>query len=716
MQQTVAIDAAEQRISVGVRLAAWADAERGRFMPWLPVCMAMGVLLFFMLRGNPPPWSGPAASGLTIGLAALAWRSAWGRLAGLGLLAAALGFLSAQLATRRALPLADLPRTAVIVSGTVRAVDILPDGRRLVLDGVRLGGGEPIERRLRVRFKKGDQTAVVAGDVVQVRALMRPPASPSYPGAWDLQRDAYFNGLGGGGTALGAVTVLDHHPPAGFSATVQAVRDWIGQRVMAAIPGSPGAIAATFLTGSTLAIPQADRAAMRDSGLAHLLAVAGLHIGIVMGLVFGATRLLLAAWERSALFWPTKPIAAVTALLAGGVYMLMAGAHVPVMRSFAMACVVTLGLVVGRRALSLRGWALAALALMSFAPQEVVGVSFQMSFAAVLALISGYEALRPVLTRLYGHQWWRRTISHVVALVLTSLLAGTASAPYGAFHFGHIQLYFIAANVIAVPLTAMWVMPLGLVGLALMPFGLENLALTPMGWGVRAILFIGQTVSSWPEATMAVRPMPGWGLLMFSLGLCWLALWRTRWRLLGVAPIVAGLLSPVLMPLPDVLVSGDARLIAIRTGSQFWLQTHAGGSKFTREEWETHFAAGPFETIKDGTPSICGPSSCQLGPVLLARDKERVPEAMCAGAALLVAAEPARGECPRGVSLLDRFTVWRDGAASVWIEGGSARVVTDREVRGDRPWVPGPPVPRRVQSDLPAATMDSLPPAESDYD
>lgn len=696
------------------RVAAWAEAERGRFMPWIPVCMALGVLLFFWLRADPPRWAGGVAVGLCSAATALAWRSLGGRMAAVAAVAAACGFLAAQTATWRALPGAELPRTAVIVTGTVRAVDILPDGRRLVLDGVRLGESDPIVRRLRVRFKKGDQTAVVAGDVVRVRALMRPPAGPSYPGGWDLQREAYFNGLGGGGTALGVMTVLDHNAPAGLSAMIQAARDAIGQRVMASISGPPGAIAATFLTGSTLAIPQADRAAMRDSGLAHLLAVAGLHIGIVMGLVFGATRLALAAWERSALFWPTKPIAAVTALLAGGVYMLMAGAHVPVMRSFAMACVVTLGLVVGRRALSLRGWALAALALMLFAPQEVVGVSFQMSFAAVLALISGYEALRPVLTRLYGHEWWRRTISHVIALVLTSLLAGTASAPYGAFHFGHIQLYFIAANVIAVPLKAMWVMPLGLLGLALMPFGLEGLALTPMGWGVQAILWVGQTVSAWPEATMAVRPMPGWGLLVFTLGLAWLALWRTRWRMWGVVPIVAGLLSPMLVPLPDLLVSGDARLIALRVGPQFWLQSVSGGSKYTREEWENHFAAGSFGVLRDGMPEACGAVSCQVGPVLLLRNKAKVGDSACTGVSLLVSAEPARGECPRGVALLDRFTVWRDGAASVWIEGGTARVVTDRQARGDRPWVPGPPRPRRVQSSLPAAEVDALPPADTD--
>ena len=267
---------------------------------------------------------------------------------------------------------------------------------------------------------------------------------------------------------------------------------------------------------------------------------------------------------------------------------------------------------------------------MSFAPQEVVGVSFQMSFAAVLALISGYEALRPVLTRLYGHQWWRRTISHVIALLLTSLLAGTASAPYGAFHFGHIQLYFIAANVLAVPLTAMWVMPLGLLGLALMPFGLESLALTPMGWGVQAILFVGQdrVVVAGSDAgrsadaglgAAGVQPGAGRGWRCGGrAGGCW-----------GVVPIVAGLLSPALtVPLPDLLVSGDARLIALRSGTGYAVLAARlpARSKFTREEWETAFRGGPVRAVarRACRPLVRGAGlSCQIGPVLLVRNKAK---------------------------------------------------------------------------------------------
>jgi competence protein ComEC len=334
-----------------------------------------------------------------------------------------------------------------------------------------------------------------------------------------------------------------------------------------------------------------------------------------------------------------------------------------------------------------------------------------MSFAAVLALVSGYEALRPALSLLHGEQWWRRPLSHVVALVLTSLLAGTASAPYGAYHFGHIQLYFIAANVIAVPLTAMWVMPLGLIGLALMPLGLEQVALVPMGWGVQAILSIGRTVSAWPEATLAVPPMPAWGLAVFSLGLAWLGIWRSRWRLLGVAPMLAGLLSPLAAPPPDVLVSNDARLIAMREEGAYWLQSRPGAAKFVHEAWENHLASGELLPVADGAPRACGPTECRLGPVLILRGSSRAGD--CTGVGLLVSAEPARGECP-SAGLLDRFTVWRDGSHAVWLDGNGVRVVSDRAYRGQRPWVPPPPTPRRVVPNLPMAPAEELPPASDE--
>ncbi len=690
--------------------AAWAEGERGRFAPWLAVAMVAGAALYFALGAEPPAWSGLASVALGAAACAAGWRSAPMRGAALMALAAALGFAAGQAGTRRALPVEPLPSKAVVLSATVRGVDVLPDARRLVLEDVRLGPDqEALARRVRVRLKKGDATPVRAGDRVQVRALMRGPASPAYPGGWDQQRGAYFAGLAGGGTALNPVVVVEHAAPRGWGGWVQGLREMIAGRAMAAIPGAAGTVAATLLTGSTASIPPADRAAFRDSGLAHLLAVSGLHVGTIMGLFMVGTRLGLAAWPHAALHWPTKAMAAGAALLAGAACLALTGAHVPVVRSFAMACLVTLGIVAGRRALSLRGLALAAAAVVAIAPSEVVGASFQMSFAAVLALIAGYEAMRPALARLHG-PGWRRPAAHAAALVLTSLLAGTASAPFGAYHFGHVQVYFIAANLLAVPLTAMWVMPLGVVALFLMPLGLDGLAFAPMGWGIEAILSIAHTVSAWPAATLPAPPMPGWRLGALSLGLAWLCLWRTRARLLGIVLIGAGALSPLAAPPPDILVSQDARLIAIRGADGWRLQARPGASRYVRAVWAEHLG-GAMAAITEGEPAGCGAAACRVGPVVVLRGSAH--QADCQGVALVVSAEPARGVCP-DAGLLDRFTVWRDGAHAVWLRDGGVFVLSDRAARGARPWVTPPPVPKQVVPNLPMAPAEALPPDKED--
>lgn len=706
--------AARWPVTVAGRLPAalhsWVERERGRFAPWLAAGLVAGTAGYFGVREEPPVWAGVAAVLAAVAACALTWRGL-ARGAALMLLALALGFLAGQIGSWRVLPGVDLPGRAAIVTASVRGVDVLPDGRRLVLDQVRLDGNEvPLPRAVRMRMKRGDGTPIATGDRIQVRALLRGPAPPAYPGAWDLQREEYFNGLAGGGMALGPVQVLERGLPSGLAARVQGVRGSVGARAMAALPGSSGTIAATLLTGATAAIPASDRAAYRDSGLAHLLAVAGLHIGIIMGLVMGTVRLGLAAWPYAALHWPTKAVAAGAALLGGAAYLVLAGGHVPTVRAFAMASLVTLGVVAGRRALSLRGLALAAAAILLLWPQEVVGVSFQMSFAAVMALIAGYEAMRPWFARLHG-PGWRRVAGHVVALVMTSVLAGGASAPYGAYHFGHVQLYFIAANAVAVPLTAFWVMPLGVAALLLMPFGLDWLAFVPMGWGIEAITAIARGVAGWPAATVAVPPMPAWGLWVFSAGLAWLCLWRTRPRLLGVPVMVAGLAACVVVTPPDVLVSPDARLIALRDGGEYRLQERPGAARFVRDAWVEHWTGQPMPRLTEGAPAGCDVTTCRTGALLLLRGTAH--EADCAGVGLVVSAEPARGVCP-GAGLVDRFTVWRDGAHAVWLGRDGPVVLSDRSERGLRPWVPGPPRPRNRVPDLPMAPAEPLPPEGDD--
>ncbi|HEX4172604.1 MAG TPA: ComEC/Rec2 family competence protein, partial [Acetobacteraceae bacterium] len=375
-------------------LEAWQTAERGRFVLWLPVFMGVGVLAYFGLRTEPPLWLGIAVALPALAAYRLVTHLMVPRALAMAFAATAIGFAAAQFATARAKPQPALPRTATILTAQVRSVEHLPEGRRVALQDVRLDGGEPLQRWLRVRLKKGDAQEIATGDTIRVRALVRPPMPPAYPGAWDLQREAWYTGQGGSGYALSDMELVAHTQPSAPLHVVQRLREVIAQRISSAVPGAAGAICVTLLTGVTSGIPPPDREAFSASGLAHLLAVAGLHIGIVMGWALAFFRLGFAASEYASLHWPTKKLAALAALLVGGGYMVLTGMHVPIMRSFAMACLYTIAVLAGRQAVSLRGLALAATVLMLLAPQEVPGVSFQMSFSAVLALISGYEVLR----------------------------------------------------------------------------------------------------------------------------------------------------------------------------------------------------------------------------------------------------------------------------------------------------------------------------------
>ncbi|MGD0103878.1 MAG: ComEC/Rec2 family competence protein [Rhodopila sp.] len=731
--------------AIKAALDAWLDLERERLAVWLPVFMGAGVLGYYALRFEPSLWIGPA---YTMPLAVLAIRLPGMRWLFGPLAAVALGFSAGQLATARAPPIeADLPNHATILTGTVRAVEALPEGRRITIEPVYLdNAAEPLRRSVRVRLQKKDLSEIDSGDSVRIRALIRPPSPPSYPGAWDLQRDDFYSGLGASGYALGKAERTAQAVPSGPMRLVQRLREAIARRVGAVIPGAAGAVSVTLLTGASMAIPEADHEAFRDSGLAHLLAVAGLHIGIVMGFALAVSRFGFALSERASLFWPAKKLSGLCALAAGGAYMVLTGMHVPIIRSFVMACLFTVALMANRRPFSLRGLGLAAAVLMLIAPQQVPDVSFQMSFSAVLALIAGYEALRPWLRHLHGTGWHRRLGSHVTALALTSALAGSASAPFGAYHFGHVQIYFVLANMIAVPLTAMWVMPAGLIALLLMPVHLEALALVPMGWGAEAILWVARTTSALPEATIEVPHIPAWGLGLFSVGLAWLGLWQTRRRLAGVVLMVAGLASPLLDRPPDLLVSADGRLIAIRTAQGAFLQQTQGGSKFTRDAWAQYWAVGSFQPIPNAAPPpvvadpatperaaktsdhdimSCEPQFCLLRPypdrpgALLVRGAEH--PRFCEQASVIVSAEPARGLCPKPwPKLVDRFTVWRYGSAAIWLDRDGARVLTDRTERGDRPWVPPVPHGRKAAAPtLPPAAVDrgvmpTLPPAAVD--
>ena len=278
-----------------------------------------------------------------------------------------------------------------------------------------------------------------------------------------------------------------------------------------------------------------------------------------------------------------------------------------------------------------------------------------------------------------------------------------------------MQLYFVLANMAAVPLTALWVMPAGLLSLPLMPLGLEFLLLVPMGWGAEAVVWVARATAVLPDATLDVPHIPAWGLAVLSLGMAWLGLWRTRLRLAGVAAIALGLASPALVRPPDLLVSDDARLIAVRTDAGVWVQSGSGASKFTRDAWLQYWSAGRAAPDPGRGHRRGRRDRLHARPMpAAAACRVRRRRCWCAGrrirmaarqASVIVAAEPARGLCPKPwPKLVDRFTVWRDGAVAIWLDPGGARVLTDRAERGARPWVPPPPITAQPRDARPGSS------------
>ena len=693
------------RRAAGLRLllgAAWA-AERQRVFLWVPVLFGAGSGLYLTLPVEPAAWIAPAAAGL-FALAALLLRGRTAPALVLGALALlAAGVAAADWRTDRvSAPVLAEPIGPVDVSGRVVWVGAGDGPQRYLLDRVsieRLAPEEtPVRVRLSVRGAVPDGVAA-PGSWLAALASLRPPPAPAEPGAWDFARQAWFQRIGGVGFVYGAPEPMAAPEGAGggLLSPLSQVRHWVSARILAHTTPSAGPFAAALLTGDRSAIEKTTLQAMRDSGLAHLLAISGLHVGLVAGFIFFATRGLLALIEPVALRRPIKKWAAACALLGAAAYLLLSGMSVPTQRAFVMVGVVLLAIMLDRASISMRLIAWAALLVLAIAPESMLGPSFQMSFAAATALIATYEAARRPLARMAARGGLAlRPLVYAAGVALTSLVAGIATGPFAVYHFNRIADYGLLANLGAVPITGFWIMPWGLVSLLLMPLGLEGIALAPMGWGIDAVVWIARSVAAQPGAVTLVPAMPAAALLTIVVGGLWLCLWRSRWRFLGIAVIGGGMVIAGLERRPDILVDGEAKVMAVRgADGELWISTRQRG-RFVSDVWlrrDGQSEARTWPRDGEGRPAAglrCDTLGCiqRRGERTIAFVRDpRAFEEDCGRADPVVSAVPAWDLCPGPETVVDRFDLWRSGSQAIWLAPDGVRVESVAESRGERPWV-----------------------------
>ncbi len=683
--------------------------ERERWILWIPVALLLGISLYFWLPDEPWPWSGPVLAALLAVPALLPHRHAPVRVfwaAGALMFA---GVSLAQFETWRADgPLLEGETGPRPVEGTIAAVDVRDRGVRIVLDDPaipRLGGDET-PKRVRISVRTHGGIDPVPGDRVRILAILGPPPPPTYPGGFDFAREAFFDGIGATGYAVGplesvrtggnAMTLTDR-----IFVSIEALRAEATERILGALPDPANGVAAALLTGQRGAVDANVLETIRAAGLAHLLAISGLHLGLVAAILFFTARAALAAIEPVALRAPIKTWAAGFALAGAGFYLLISGMTVPTQRAFLMTAIVLLAVSVGRQAISLRLVALAAVVVMALSPHAVVGASFQLSFAAVVALVAVYEALRDRWPRWRVSQGpFGRLVLYFGGVGITTLVASLATTPLVLIHFGRVATYGLLANLLAVPITAFWVMPWGLLALVLIPFGLESLALAPMGWGIDAVLAVAGTTTALPGSRLAVPAAPAWLALPFGLGLAWLCIWRRRWRLLGLLPVAACLAAIATVRPPDILITEDAGLVAVRLDDRRTAFSSLRRGRFVRETWlavlgRPAAVAWPVsgETLADDRLG-CDSLGCLYrpdgmgGPVIAIENGVAALDDDCGVADLVISAVPIRRTCPAAWGVIDRFDLWRGGTHAIWIEDDGVTVSTVTSARGGRPWTP----------------------------
>jgi competence protein ComEC len=687
-------------------LARLIEAEQGRWFFWVPVLIGAGTGGYFALASEPHVLAALAPLLAALGLWALRPRAAVAMLAVSALVAVTAGFALAKLRVEwvRAPVLAKEMR-AVEVAGFLELVEPRPGGaERLTLRVTALGDLAREDLPVRVRITNRKATAGLRpGMAVRMRGTLMPPSQPALPGGYDFGRYAWFQQLGAVGYTWRAP-----EPDAAAGAapwevsiwtTVERLRQTIGARIRAVLPGERGAVANALITGERGGITEATNDAFRDSGLVHILSISGLHMAIMAGTVFFVVRAALAAVPVLALNYPIKKWAAGAAMLAALGYLLISGTSFATVRSTIMISIMFLAVLLDRPAVTMRNVVLAALVILLLFPESLLDVGFQMSFAAVLALVAVYEALRGRGWSLLPKGPWSMVAVFFAGIVLSTLIASAAVAPFGAFHFHKSQQYAVLANLIALPICNLVVMPAALATLVAMPLGLEAVPLWVMGHGIDAMVWTAQRVSRLPGAVLAVPAMPTGAFLLMVAGSLWLALWRTRWRMLGVAMIGAGLgLAPTLR-LPDVLVGKDGKLVAVR-GADGRLSAMGSARAFELQRWLDYDGdrRAPEEAAK-AAGFFCDGVGCSTRVKGLTLAVAKHPAAFgddCRSARILASGIVSPRRCPAPGVVVDFFAARYQGTHAIYVgDDGTLRVETVEANRGKRPWSAPPRAPKR---------------------
>ncbi len=566
----------------------------------------LGIKIFFSLPQDPPAILIPLLGGLGLALWIMFRKSSF-RLWVFACLLVLLGYVCAQYRTQSlAMPLIGAELHYRDIEGQIELLDPEDKKTKITIIYPTIEGLPPEQTPPRLRITlRGEQMPMQAGDRVRLKANLFPLPAPTMPGGFDFARYYYFSGIGGTGYSLSPVEILQPNQSSGLDIAINNLRHAIGEDMRNGMPGPAGAVAAAMTIGETGPISNKINDELRDSGLYHILSISGFHLAVVTGLVFAALRILLSLIPAFALRVNTKKIAGLLALLAAFAYLALAGYPLPAQRSFIMVGFVFVAILCDRRGISLRSMCFAALFILIAFPDSLYSASFQLSFAATLAIVSLYESCPlPRPQSLLG-----KAGAHALGILTTSLAASLATAPFIIYDFNRLSLLGIVSNMLVLPLASVVIMPAIIIAVLIIPLGIAWIAYIPVQWGTDLMLRISAIASAMPLASIRLPALSESGVQLAALGLLWVCLWRGRLRLWGIPMLLLSLATMGFHEPIDAFVSAEAKQVLVRLPDGNYTTLKGTGRSYAVKSWlQTEGQEMPI-ILKD-TQIPCDETSC----------------------------------------------------------------------------------------------------------
>ncbi len=534
---------------------------------------------------------------------------------------------------------------------------------------------------IRISVRTKVEKGIKIGDQVKLSAKLFPPKIAPSEYAYDFARIAYYQKISATGFATSKIALYKKTEARKFQEYIESFRQYIYENLQQNIKKPHADILSALLIGKKDGVDQKTMDAIRDSGIAHLFAISGLHLSFVAGLFFIVFRNLFAISETLTLKYNTKKISAFLTILPTTFYLLITGMQISAQRAYIMVILVLIATMIERKYRGLIAIAFAASVILSVEPEAILKPGFQMSFSAVLALVASYQINANKLFKI-------KIMKYFVSIMISSVIASLATVPYTIYNFNYFSISGIITNLVAIPIVTLIIIPLGIIYVLLIPLGIEWIIAPFIEHPIDSILYITNAIASLQYLVIPIRTFPASSIIIITFGLLWLCLWERNWRFFGIFFIVLGICFSTAYKTPDILINADN--VAAKESDNLLYSLTRKNRNFVVKTWAKQNGQNQIlNHTKYSNPDKrlkCNDYGCIYNKgnnklVLLAYKKEDILENCDKVDLIIQLSEFDYSAC--NTKIIKHADLETYGTHSVWLTNRYVKINT---VRSNRPW------------------------------